>query len=203
MAVPLQPVLLVLGLLLASIGVFVYRVAVLVFGSLLGGAGGMLVGVAVGAELLPFVALAGAGALLGVLLIRSAFEMAILVAGACTGLAAGAYVAGASLSNAASLLDPLLLVGLAAGAVAGWLLEEVIVVGVSAAWGASLVAVVLAPPIQNPGDVRELVDAVASPALLAVFVGGIGVQIGLLAAERVYGDADTWFERGGSEGRGN
>lgn len=196
MAVPLEPVLLAVGLLLATTGVFVYGVALLAFGGLLGGAGGMLAGVALGADLVVFVGLAAVGALVGISLVRSAFKMAILAAGALTGLAAGMYLAGASLSNAATLADPLLLVGLAAGAVAGWLLEKVIVVVVSAAWGASLVAIALAPPIQDPTNVTELVDTFVSPALFAVFVGGVGVQLGLLAAERVYGDADTWFGRG-------
>jgi len=200
MAVPLKPALLALGLLLATTGVFVYRVALLAFGGLLGGTGGMLVGVAAGADLVVFVGLAGIGALVGIYLVFTVFGVAMLAAGALTGLAGGMYVTGASLSAPATLFDPLLLVGLVLGAVAGWLLEEIVVVGASAAWGGSLVAIVLAPPIADPTNIRELVDALASPALLAVSVGGVGVQLGLLAAERVYGDADTWFERKSSGG---
>lgn len=193
MAVPLEPVLLAVGLLLATTGVFVYRVALLGFGGLLGGAGGMLTGVATGADFVTFVALAGFGSLVGIYLVYSAYKIAILAAGALTGLAGGMYVAGASLSNLGTLADPMLAVGLVVGVVAGWVFQKPIVIVVSAAWGASLVSIALAPTIEDPTNIRALVDAFVSPALLAVFVLGIGVQTGLWAAEQYYGDADTWF----------
>lgn len=178
MAVPLEPLLVVLGLVLAATGMFVYRVALIGFGGLLGGAAGLLTGVAIGADLVVFVAIALVGAIVGIVLVQSAFHTALLGAGAITGLAGGMYVAGASLTSPGTLADPLIAVGVVLGVVAAWFFESVIVLVVSAAWGASLVAIGLAD-IQDVTNVTEIVDAFVSPVLVAVFVGGIVVQTGL------------------------
>ncbi|MFB6188298.1 MAG: hypothetical protein ABEI57_00285 [Halapricum sp.] len=190
MAIPLKPLLIVLGIVLATTGVFIYRKALYGFGGLLGGAGGGLVGVAIGADLLVFALAILLGVVVGIWLILTAYRMAILAAGAITGLAVGMYVAGASLTAPGSLADPIVGIGLVLGLIAGWVLKKVIVVVVSAAWGASLVSIGLAPQVNGLTNVKAIVDAFVSPWLYAVFVGGIVVQIGLWAYLHYYAGDD-------------
>lgn len=181
MAVPLTPLLVVLGIVLATTGVFIYRKALFGFGGLLGGAAGALVAVGIGAELLVFVVAIVVGAVVGIYLVLTAYQMAVLVAGGLTGLAVGMYATGASLTSPGTLVDPFVGAFLLAGLIAGWLLRKVIVLLVSAAWGASLVSIGLAPPIESLTNVREIADAFVSPWLYGVFVGGIAAQAGLWA----------------------
>lgn len=188
MDVPLKPLLVVLGILLATTGIFIYRVALVGFGGVLGGAAGLLVAIAIGGDLVLFIGVGLVGMVLGIIAVKQAYRTAIVAAGVLSGLAAGMYLAGASLSSPASLLDPLLAVGVVAGVVAAWLFDKVIVLVVSAAWGASLVAIGLAPPVADPTNITELVDAFVSPALLITFVVGVGVQVGLWAGLRYYGN---------------
>jgi hypothetical protein len=190
MEVPLKPLLVVFGLVLATTGVFVYRKALFGFGGLLGGAAGVLVGVAIGADLLVFAAAAIVGAVVGIYLVLTAYRIAVLAAGGISGLAVGTYVASASLTSPGTLVDPIVGVALVGGLVAGWLLRRVIVLIVSAAWGASLVSIGMAPAIENADTVREIADAFVSPWLYAVFVGGIAAQVGLWAYLTYYARED-------------
>lgn len=201
MALPIDALLVVVGLLLATTGVFVYRKALYGFGGLLGAAGGLLVGTGVDAGLLVLLGAAIVGAVIGVWLVLSAYRIAILTAGAISGLAAGAYVAGASPTAPGSFVDPAVLIGLLAGVVAGWLLRKVIVLVVSAAWGASLVSIGIAPPIEDFTNVREIVDAFVSPWLYAVFVGGIAVQVGLWVYLQYYAGDEGEQPQSGLLGR--
>jgi hypothetical protein len=190
MAVPLEPLLVIFGLVLATTGVFIYRKALFGFGGLLGGAAGVLVGVSIGADLLVFAVAAVVGAVVGIYLVLTAYRIAVLAAGGFSGLAVGTYVAGASLTAPGTLVDPIVGAGLVGGLVAGWLLRRVIVLVVSAAWGASLVSIGMAPSIENAETVREIVDAFVSPWLYGVFVGGIAVQAGLWAYLTYYAGED-------------
>lgn len=201
MAVPLKPLLIVLGIVLATTGVFVYRKALFGFGGLLGGAAGALVGIGIGADLLVFVGAIVVGAVVGIYLVLTAYRMAVLAAGAITGLAVGAYAAGASLTSPGTLVDPLVGGGLVAGLLAGWLLRKVIVLVISAAWGASLVSIGMAPAIEDVTNVREIVDAFVSPWLYGVFVGGIAIQVGIWGYLRFYAGEEEGEPESGLVGR--
>jgi hypothetical protein len=73
----------------------------------------------------------------------------------------------------------------------------VIVLVISAAWGASLVSIGMAPAIEDVTNVREIVDAFVSPWLYGVFVGGIAVQVGIWGYLRYYaGEEDDEPESG-------
>jgi len=189
MAVPLEPLLLVTGLVLATTGIFIYRVALVGFGAVFGGAGGMLLGSAIGADLTVFVGAIAVGAIAGVLLITTAYKTVVYGSGALSGAAAGAFLAGASLSDPLTLADPLLAVGAIVGLVAAFFLKKVIVLVLSAAWGASLVSIARADFAAADG-VDEILDAFLSTELIVVFVVGIGVQIGLWVAAQYYRDGE-------------
>lgn len=195
--VPLDPVLLVTGLVLATTGVFIYRVAILGFGVVFGGAAGMLLGTTLSASLPVFAAAVLIGAVVGVMLIKTAFKTVVVGAGALTGAAGGLWAAGASLSNPASLVNPLLAVGVVLGIVAAWFLRKLIVLVLSAAWGASLVSITRTD-FGEASTISEIIDAFVSPELVWVFVLGIGVQVGLWVGIQYYrGEADEGGFLGG------
>ncbi|MFW6018161.1 MAG: hypothetical protein ACOCPX_05015 [Halapricum sp.] len=168
--------------MLATTGIFIYRRALYGFGGLLGAAGGLLLGANLSGEWWLLLGVA----VLGTWLVLSAYRMAILAAGAISGFAVGLYATGGSFARPATLADPLAL----AGAVVGWLLRRIIVLVVSAAWGASLVSVALAPPIEDVTNVSEVLDAFVSPWLYGVFVAGITVQSGLYGYLQYAGSND-------------
>lgn len=197
MAVPLEPLLLLTGIVLATTGIFIYRVALLGFGAVFGGAAGMLVGTAVGGDLTVFAGVIVVGAVVGVLLITSAYKMLVFGSGALTGAAGGMYLAGASLSSPASLADPLVAGGVFVGLVAAYFLKKVIVLVLSAAWGASLVSIARVDFPEGAG-IDGVFDAFVSTELIAVFVLGIGVQVGLWVGIQYYrGDKDEGGVLGG------
>ncbi|QSG06925.1 hypothetical protein [Halapricum desulfuricans] len=181
MTLAFDAILIAVGLVLATTGIFVYRKALYGFGGLLGAAGGVLIGTNLTGDWMLVLGSAVVGTIVGIWLVLSAYRMAILAAGAVSGLAIGLYASGGSLARPATLADPLVLVGLLAGAVAGWLLRRLIVLVVSAAWGAALVSLAFTPPIDDVTDAAELLDAFVSPWLYGVFVAGIAIQIGLYA----------------------
>lgn len=190
MAVPLEPLLLVTGIVLATTGIFIYRVALLGFGAVFGGAAGMLLGTAIGADLAIFAGAVLVGAIVGVMLITTAYRMVIFGSGAITGAAGGMYLSGASLSSPASLADPLLVGGIVVGLIAAYFLKKLIVLVLSAAWGASLVSIARTD-FPDDAAIKEIVDAFVSTELVVVFVVGIGVQVGLWVGIQYYrGDED-------------
>ncbi|MCU4717122.1 hypothetical protein [Halapricum hydrolyticum] len=190
MALALDALLIAVGLVLATTGIFIYRKALYGFGGLLGAAGGALLGTNLAGDWLLVLGAGVVGAVVGIWLMLSAYRMAILAAGAVSGLAVGLYASGGSFASPATIADPLVLVGLLAGAVVGWLLRKVIVLVVSAAWGAALVSIALSPPIADVTNVTEVVDAFVSPWLYGVFVAGIAVQVGLYGYLAHSGDSD-------------
>lgn len=196
MELPLDPLLVAVGLVLATTGVFIYRKALYGFGGLAGVAGGLLAGTAVSAEPVVLAGAALVGSIVGVWLVMAGYRMAILAAGGASGLAAGLYAVGGSITKPMTLADPVVAASVLTGAVAGWFLRKVIVLVVSAAWGAALVSIALAPPIEDVTNVTEVVDAFVSPWLSGVFVVGIAVQIGLYGYLHYYRDDDGTVESG-------
>ncbi len=196
MELPLSPLLVAIGLVLATTGVFIYRKALYGFGGLAGAAGGLLAGTAVSAEPIVLAGAALVGSIVGVWLVLAGYRMAILAAGGASGLAAGLYAVGGSITKPMTLVDPVVAAGVIVGIVAGWFLRKVIVLVVSAGWGAALVSIALAPPIDDVTNVTEIVDAFVSPWLYGVFVVGIVVQIGLYGYLHYYKDDNGEAESG-------
>jgi|GEM_PF-3563150 len=196
MALPLDLLLAVVGLVLATTGVFIYRKALYGFGGLAGAAGGLLAGTGVSAEPVVLAGAALVGSVVGVWLVTAGYRTAILAAGGASGLAVGLYAVGGSITEPMTLVDPVVAAGVLIGAIAGWFLRKVIVLVVSAAWGAALVSIALAPPIDDVTSVTEVVDAFVSPWLYGVFVVGIAVQIGLYGYLHYYKDDDGGAESG-------
>ena len=190
MGLPLDPLLVAIGLVLATTGVFIYRKALYGFGGLAGAAGGLLAGTSASAEPIVLVGAAFVGSILGIWLVLTGYRLAILAAGGVSGFAVGLYATGGSITKPMTLVDPVIAAGVIVGVVAGWFLRKVIVIGVSAAWGASLVSIALAPPIEDVTNVTEVVDALVSPWLYGVFVVGLAVQIGLYSYLHYYKDDD-------------
>jgi len=190
MEVPLDPLLVVIGLVLATTGVFIYRKALYGFGGLAGAAGGLLAGTGVAAEPVVLAGAALVGSIVGIWLVMTGYRMAVLAVGGTSGLAAGMYAVGGSITKPMTLVDPVVAAGIIVGVVAGWFFRKAIVLVVSAAWGAALVSIALAPPIDDVTNVTEIVDAFVSSWLYGVFVVGIAVQTGLYGYLHYYVDDD-------------
>jgi hypothetical protein len=135
-------VLLFFGVVLTLTGVFVYRTGLKLFGFLLGGGLGFFATSAAGLTGIPQVAVLLVLGVVGLWVARKVYLVMIVVPGAVTGFGAGLWYAGVSLDPLSNLFDANVLVtvlgGMVIGAVAAFILQKVVVVFVSAAWGAVL-----------------------------------------------------------------
>jgi len=202
-------VLLLLGLVLTLTGVFVYRAGLRVFGFLLGAGLGFFATSAVGLVGIPQVAVLLVLGVAGLWVARKVYLVMVVVPGAVTGFGAGLWLAGVSLDPLTNLLSvdvlSTVLGGLVIGAVAAYILQKVVVVGVSAAWGAILTWAAL--------ETDTVVDALANltvptpPTWVLVQIAvGIAVQIVIWYLTKRYDDDELnakvmgLFGFGGDEG---
>lgn len=187
--VVLTAVLLLVGLTLTVGGVFIYRTGLKLFGFLLGGGAGFFVASTASVGPIPTVAGILLLGFVGLVVAGKIYMLMLLLPGAATGLGAALTLTGTSMTPVTNLADPVILAGPVIGAVLAVLLQKVVVVFVSAAWGAYLTWAAL-----ETATIVEALTSLSVPtppqwanALLAV---GVVVQVLTWAVLRHYDDGE-------------
>jgi hypothetical protein len=183
--------LLFVGLVLTFTGFFVYRAGLKLFGFLLGAGLGFFATSALGLTGIPQVALLLVLGVGGLWLARKVYLVMIVVPGAVTGFGLALWWTGTSLDPITNLLNlsvlPTLLGGLVIGAVAAFVLQKVVVVFVSAAWGAYLTWAAL----ETDAVVQALANlTVPTPPTWTNVMIAVGVlaQVGIWYVTKRYDD---------------
>jgi len=197
--------LLILGLVLTLTGIFVYRAGLKLFGFLLGAGLGFFATSAAGLTGVPQIALLLLLGVVGLWIARKVYLVMIVVPGAVTGFGAGLWYAGVSLDPLSNLfsLDVLgtVLGGMVVGAVAAFILQKVVVVFVSAAWGAILTWAALETDAVV-GELATLTVPTMPTWALAQIGVGIVAQIGIWYVTKRYDDDELRAKVMGLFGRG-
>jgi hypothetical protein len=193
--------LLAVGGLLTAAGVFVYRTGLKLFGFLLGAGLGFFLTSAVGLTGMPQLAVILVVGVVGLWIARKIYLIMIVVPGAVTGFGAALVYTGTSMDPITNLVDPVILSGPVIGAVVALLLQKVVVVFVSAAWGAYLTWAGLATD--------QVVTALASLSVpmpptwvLGLFGAGVVAQIGTWFLTKRYSDDELRAKMKGLFGGG-
>jgi hypothetical protein len=202
--------LLFVGLVLTLTGIFVYRTGLKLFGFLLGAGLGFFATSAAGLTGIPQVAILLLLGVVGLWVARKVYLVMIVVPGAVTGFGAGLWYADTSLDPISNLfaVDVLgaVLGGMVIGAVAAFLLQKVVVVFVSAAWGAFFTWAAMETDFVVESLAELTVPTPPSWALIQVGVG-IVAQIGIWYVTKRYDDDELrakvmgLFGRGGGTGQ--
>jgi hypothetical protein len=202
--------LLFVGLVLTLTGIFVYRTGLKLFGFLLGAGLGFFATSAAGLTGIPQVAILLLLGVVGLWVARKVYLVMIVVPGAVTGFGAGLWYADTSLDPISNLfaVDVLgaVLGGMVIGAVAAFLLQKVVVVFVSAAWGAFFTWAAMETDLVVESLAELTVPTPPSWALIQVGVG-IVAQIGIWYVTKRYDDDELrakvmgLFGRGGGTGQ--
>ncbi len=198
----LTAVLLLVGLALTVGGVFFYRTGLKLFGFLLGGGAGFFAASTASLGPIPTIAVILLLGFVGLAIANKVYLVMLVVPGAVTGFGAALAFTGTSMNPLTNLLDPVILAGPVIGAVLAVILQKVVVVFVSAAWGAVLIWAGL--------DASAIVDPLANlsvptpptwtAALIAV---GVVVQVVTWALLRHYDDDELKAKVKGLLGRGS
>ena len=185
----LTAVLLLVGLTLTVGGVFIYRTGLKLFGFLLGGGAGFFAASTASVGPIPTVAVILLLGFVGLVIAQKIYVLMLLVPGAATGLGAALTLTGTSMSPVTNLADPVILAGPVIGAVVAVLLQKVVVVFVSAAWGAYLTWAALATDTVL-ASLTSL--SVPTPPTWANALFGVGVVVQILtwAVTRRYDDGE-------------
>jgi len=200
--IALTAVLLLVGIALTVGGVFFYRTGLRLFGFLVGGGAGFFAASTASLGPIPTIAVILLLGFVGLAIANKVYLVMLVVPGAATGFGAALALTGTSMDPLTNLLDPVILAGPVIGAVLAVLLQKVVVVFVSAAWGAVLIWAGL--------DADAIVEPLASltvptpptwtGALIAV---GVVVQIATWALLRHYDDDELKAKVKGLVGRGS
>lgn len=183
--------LLIVGVSLAAGGFLFFKTGLYLLGLLLGAGLGLMAADALALDMTMTLVATGVGAVFGLGIASTVRTLLVVIPGVVTGVGAVILLTDASLANPASLVDPLVLGGAVAGVVAAWLLETVIMVLVSASWGATLVSIALGASLAaSPGELDATVSGVLTTGYWVVFVGGVLVQVGVWYYLRVHVDDD-------------
>jgi hypothetical protein len=198
----LTAVLLLVGIALTIGGVFLYRAGLKLFGFLLGGGAGFFTASTAGLGPIPTVAVILFLGFVGLAIANKVYLIMLVVPGAVTGFGAALALTSTSMNPLTNLLDPVILAGPVIGAVLAVLLQRVVVVFVSAAWGAVLIWAGL--------DAGAIVDPLASLSVptpptwtVALIAVGVVVQIGTWALLRHYDDDELKAKVKSLLGRGS
>jgi hypothetical protein len=198
--IALTALLLVVGLTLTLGGMFIYRTGLKLFGFLLGGGAGFFAASGLSVGLVPTIAVILVAGFIGLVIAQKIYMIMLIVPGAATGLGAALALTGTSMSPLTNLLDPIVLAGPAIGAVVAVLLQKVVVVFVSAAWGGYLTWAAL----NTDSIVSSLASlSVPTPPLWANALVGIGVVVQIItwALLRSYDDGELRAKVKGLFGR--
>jgi hypothetical protein len=183
--------LLVVGVALAAGGFLFFKTGLYLLGLLLGAGLGLMAGDALALDMTMTLVVAGVGAVFGIGIASTLRTLLVVIPGVVTGVGAVVLLTDVSLADPVSLVDPLVAGGAVAGVVAAWLLDTVIMVLVSASWGATLVSIALGATLSaSPGDLDVTVSGVLTTVYWAVFVGGVLAQVGVWYYLRVHVDDD-------------
>jgi len=198
--VVLTALLLVVGLTLTVGGMFIYRTGLKLFGFLLGGGAGFFAASGLSVGLVPTIAVILLAGFLGLVVAQKIYMVMLIVPGAATGFGAALAVTGTTMSPITNLLDPVILAGPVIGAVVAVILQKVVVVFVSAAWGAYLTWAAL----NTDAIVSSLASlSVPTPPLWANALVAVGVVVQILtwALLRRYDDGELKAKVKGLIGR--
>jgi hypothetical protein len=200
--IALTAVLLLVGIALTVGGVFIYRTGLKLFGFLLGGGGGFFAASTAGLGAIPTVAVILLLGFVGLAIANKVYLIMLVVPGAATGFGAALVFTGTSMRPLTNLLDPVILAGPVIGAVVAVILQKVVVVFVSAAWGAYLTWAALATD-RIVADLAAL--SVPTPPTWAnvMIAVGVGIQIATWALLRHYDDDELKAKIKGLLGRGS
>lgn len=197
--------LLFVGLVLTLTGIFVYRTGLKLFGFLLGAGLGFFATSAAGLTGIPQIAVLLLLGVVGLWVARKVYLVMIVVPGAVTGFGAGLWYADTSLDPLSNLfaVDVLgaVLGGMVIGAVAAFILQKVVVVFVSAAWGAVLTWAAVETDLVVEALADLTVPTMPTWALAQVGVG-IVAQIGIWYVTKRYDDDELRAKVMGLFGRG-
>ncbi|WP_135820203.1 hypothetical protein [Halostella litorea] len=181
--------LLVVGVALAAGGFLFFKTALYLLGLLLGAGMGLMAADALALEMTATLVAAGVGAVFGLGIASTIRTLLVVVPGVLTGVGAAILLTDVTLADPASLVDPMIAGGAVAGVVAAWLLETVILVLVSASWGATLVSIALGATLAaSPGELDVTVEGLLTTGFWAVFAVGVVVQTGVWYYLRVHVD---------------
>ncbi|WP_336002220.1 hypothetical protein [Halorientalis halophila] len=198
----LTAVLLLVGIALTVGGVFFYRTGLKLFGFLLGGGGGFFAASTMSLGPIPTIAVILLLGFVGLAIANKIYLIMLVVPGAVTGFGAALAYTGTSMDPLTNLLDPVILAGPVIGAVLAVLLQKVVVVFVSAAWGAVLIWAGL-----DASAIVAPLAALSVPTpptwIAAVIAGGVAVQIVTWALLRHYDDDELKAKVSGLFGRGS
>jgi len=194
-------VLLALGLVLTFAGVFVYRTGLKLFGFLLGAGLGFFATSGAGLGGIPQIAVLLLFGVAGLWIARKVYLVMIVVPGAATGFGVALWATGTSMRPLTNLLDPTILAAPIVGAVVAYVLQKVVVVGVSAAWGAFLAWAALETELvaESLADLSVPTPPSWTVALIAV---GVVVQVVTWYVTRRYDDDELKAKVKGLLGRG-
>lgn len=183
--------LLFVGLVLTFTGFFVYRAGLKLFGFLLGAGLGFFATSAAGLTGIPQIAVLLVLGVVGLWLARKVYLVMIIVPGAVTGFGIALWWTGTSLDPITNLLHlsvlPTVLGGLVIGAVAAFILQKVVVVFVSAAWGAFLTWAALETDLVVEALARFTVPTPPTWTTVMVAVGVLA-QVGIWYVTKRYDD---------------
>lgn len=192
--------LLLVGIVLALGGMFIYRTGLKLFGVLVGGAIGFSAASGLGLTTVQLAATVLIAAVVGVVLAQKIFRAFIVLFGAITGFFAVIMVTGASLSSPTTLADPVILAGPVVGVVVAVLVQDVIVMVMTAGWGSLLVWLALAPETVSSSLSTQTVPT--QPLWVsALAVVGIVAQTGTWVVLRRYDDGELKAKVKGLLGR--
>jgi len=172
--IALTAVLVLVGLALLIGGMFIYRTGLRLFGFLLGGGLGFFAASAISVGPIPTLAIIAILGFVGLVVAQKIYLVMLVVPGAATGLGAALMLTGTSMDPITNLADPVLLAAPVIGAVAAVILQKVVVVFVSSAWGAYFIWAAL----ETDSIVSTLADlSVPTPPLWANLLVGVGVVL--------------------------
>jgi hypothetical protein len=170
--IALTAVLALVGIALLVGGMFIYRTGLKLFGFLLGGGLGFFAGSAIGVGPIPTIAIIAVLGFVGLAIAEKVYLIMLIVPGGATGFGAALIYTGTSMDPLTNLLDPVILSAPIIGAVAAVLLQRIVVVFVSAAWGAYL----LWAAVATDAIVETLTSlSIPTPPLWANALIGVGV----------------------------
>lgn len=175
--------LLVSGLALTVGGLVIYKPGLQLLGSLAGGAGGVVLASGWGFSPVAMLATVVVTGVVGLVLARKLYRLMFLIPGAVAGLAAAVALTETATTPVTNLVDPVVVAGMVVGAILAVALERLIVVFVSAGWGALLTwaAVDTATVVESLTTL-----AVPTPPSWVAILAGVGVllQVALFGLRR-------------------
>lgn len=177
------------SLVLLTAGVFVYKAGIMLFGLLMGAGLGFFGTSAISLTGTPQLVAIVLLAVAGLFAARLLYYIIIVVPGAVTGFGAALFLTGTSFVPVTNLFDPVILLSPLIGGVVAVFVQDVVVVVVSASWGAALLWAAMATD--------EIATSLASGSIpnvpmwvLALTGVGAVVQTGIWFLTRHYDDGE-------------